>query len=142
MNLSNEERNRLGISSKHPLPHDDSDDLAPATKIFLEHNYARKQPEDQSQEELTDQKKEPEEEPDLKQKLRQKIKNLQQKLRRSKKKLENMASLISYLQEKFVISSEQAGILHATFDNLQFSLFKNTKNNVTVHHQQEDTMIK
>ena len=131
MNLSNEERNRLGISRKHPLPRDDSDDLAPATKIFLEHNYARKQPEDQSQEELTDQEEEPEEEPDLKQRLRQKIKNLQQKLRRSKKKLENMASLISHLQEKFVISSEQAGILHAAFDNLQFSLFKNTKNNVT-----------
>ena len=105
--------------------------MAPATKIFLEHNYARKQPEDQSQEELTDQEEEPEEEPDLKQKLRQKIKNLQQKLRRSKKKLENMASLNSHLQEKFVISSEQAGILHAAFDNLQFSLFKNTKNNVT-----------
>ena len=114
MNLSNEERNRLGISRKHPLPRDDSDNLAPATKIFLEHNYARKQPEDQSQKELTNQEEEPEEEPDLKQKLRQKIENLQQKLRRSKKKLENMASLISHLQEKFVISSEQAGILHAS----------------------------
>ena len=42
-----------------------------------------------------------------------------------------MANLISHLQEKLVISSEQAGILHAAFDNLQFFLFQNTKNNVT-----------
>ena len=137
MRLSNEERNRLGIPRKHPLPPDDPDDISPAKRIFLEHNYARKQPEDEWQEESTDEEEKPEEKPDLQQKLRQKIKNLQRraklKLRRSKKKLEGiyMANLISHLQEKLVISSEQAGILHAAFDNLQFSLFQNTKNNVT-----------
>ena len=88
MRLSNEEKNRLGIPRKHPLPPDDPDDMSPAKKIFIEHNYARKQPEDESQEESTDEEEKPEEKPDLQQKLRQKIKNLQQKLRRSKKKLE------------------------------------------------------
>ena len=41
-----------------------------------------------------------------------------------------MSNLISHLQKKLVISSEQAGILHAAFENLQLSLFKNTKTNV------------
>ena len=82
MRLLNEERNRLGIPRKHPLPPDDPDDMSPAKKIFLEHNYARKQHEDESQEESTDEEEKPEKKPDLQQKLRQKIKNLQQKLRR------------------------------------------------------------
>lgn len=124
MHLSNEVRNRLGIQRKHPLPPDDSDEVSPAKKILVEHNYAKKQPEDVTQEnvtqeDLTEEEQIPEEKPDLHQRLRQKIKNLQQKLRRSKKELENMANLISHLQEKFVISSEQAGILHAAFGNLQ-----------------------
>lgn len=33
MHLSNEERNRLGIRRKHPLPPDDPDDMSPAKKI-------------------------------------------------------------------------------------------------------------
>ncbi len=41
-----------------------------------------------------------------------------------------MINLISHLQKKLVISSEQAGMLHAAFENLQLSLFKNTKTNV------------
>ena len=71
-----------------------------------------------------------EEKPDLSQKLKKKIKNLQQQLRRSKSKLNSMSNLIFHLQEKFVISTKQAGILHAAFDNLHLSFFKNTNTNV------------
>ena len=130
MGLSNAERNRLGIPRKRNLPRESSG-MSPAAKVFLDHNYARQMTENLAEgQDLNDnEQEEAEEKPDLSQKLRQKIKNLQQKLRRSKNKLDNMGNLISHLQEKLVISSEQAGILHASFDNLQLSLFKNTKKN-------------
>ena len=131
MGLSDAQKNRLGISRKHHLPRDESDAMSPAAKIFLNHNYARKQQENtSSQDDLTVEVEE-QDKPDLEQKLKQKIKNLQQKLRRSKKKLQSMADLVSHLQQKLVISSEQAGILNAAFGSLQLSLFKATKNNAT-----------
>jgi hypothetical protein len=42
-----------------------------------------------------------------------------------------MKDLILHLQEKLVISTEQAGILHAAFDNLQLSIFQNAKDNLS-----------
>ena len=58
-----------------------------------------------------EQKAEQEQKPDLSsQKLREKIRNLQQKLRRSKSKLDSMSKLISHLQEKLVINSEQRSL--------------------------------
>ena len=132
MGLSDAQKNRLGISRKHHLPRDESDALSLAAKVFLDHNYARKQLENtSSQDDLTVEVEEQEDKPDLEQKLKQKIKNLLQKLRRSKKKLQSMADLVSHLQQKLVISSEQARILHAAFGGLQLSLFKATKNNAT-----------
>ena len=106
--------------------------MSPAAKILREHNYARCNEESQDDEDLTED--EQDEDPDrseLQQKLRQKIKGLQQQLRRSKKKLQSMKNLILHLQEKLVISTEQAGILHAAFDNLQLSLFQNAKDNLS-----------
>jgi hypothetical protein len=96
------------------------------------HLQQRSNEESQDDEDLTED--EQDEDPDrseLQQKLRQKIKGLQQQLRRSKKKLQSMKDLILHLQEKLVISTEQAGILHAAFDNLQLSLFQNAKDNLS-----------
>jgi hypothetical protein len=40
MDLSNAERNRLGIPRKRNLPRE-SGGMSPAAKVFLDHNYAR-----------------------------------------------------------------------------------------------------
>ena len=130
--LSDTERRRLGLPRKRSLSPDESDSMSPAAKILREHNYARCNEGPQDDENLTED--EQGEEPDrseLQQKLRQKIKGLQQQLRRSKKKLQSMKDLILHLQEKLVISTEQAGILHAAFDNLQLSIFQNAKDNLS-----------
>ncbi len=42
-----------------------------------------------------------------------------------------MENLISHLQEKLVINIQQAGKVHAAFDNLQLSLFQNAKDNLS-----------
>jgi 2C-methyl-D-erythritol 2,4-cyclodiphosphate synthase len=51
--------------------------------------------------------------------LKNKVKNLQQQLRRSKKKIG-------------IIKSEIADRLHTSFDTLQLSIFHNAKNNTTI----------
>ena len=60
------------------------------------------------------------------------MKNLQQQLRRSKKKIGNMADLINNLQGDLITKSEIANRLHSSFDTLQLSIFHNAKNNTTV----------
>lgn len=42
-----------------------------------------------------------------------------------------MESIITHLHKKLIISTEQAGILHAAFDNLQLSVFQDAKENLT-----------
>ena len=64
-------------------------------------------------------------------KLKSKIRNLQQQLRRSKKKMTNMADIINDLQQNLIIKNEVADELHTTFDKLQLSIFYNTKNNTS-----------
>ena len=62
-------------------------------------------------------------------KLKRKIKNLQQQLRRSKKRMATMGDIISNLKENLMVKSEIADRLYASFDKLQLSIFHNTKNN-------------
>ncbi|CAB4025793.1 THAP domain-containing 9, partial [Paramuricea clavata] len=42
-----------------------------------------------------------------------------------------MKDLILHLQEKLVIITERAGIVHAAFENLQLSFFQNAKDNLS-----------
>lgn len=64
-----------------------------------------------------------------KKQLKHKIKNLQQQLRRCKKKIGNMAELIDKLQEDLIIKSNLADKLHASFDKIQLSIFQNVQKN-------------
>ncbi|CAB4022717.1 DNA transposase THAP9-like [Paramuricea clavata] len=64
-----------------------------------------------------------------KKQLKHKIKNLQQQLRRCKKKIGNMAELIDKLQEELIIKSDVADKLHASFDKIQLSIFQNVQKN-------------
>ena len=70
------------------------------------------------------------ERPDLKIKLKRKIKSLQQQLRRTKAKQQTMSDIINELQQKLVMSSEDAEMMHCQFDAIQLSIFRDTKNNV------------
>ena len=62
-------------------------------------------------------------------KLRQIIRNLQQKLRRSKQKVESMSEVIKVLQDKLVINSSEAEALHSKFDNIHLQFLHNFKDN-------------
>jgi hypothetical protein len=64
--------------------------------------------------------------------LKNKVKNLQRQLRRSKKKIGNMADIINNLQDDLVLKSEIADRLHTSFDTLLLSIFHNAKNNTTI----------
>ena len=115
--ISEEVRSRLELPRKHPLLQQE-DTMSSAAKVLCDHNYA-KENNQQTQDRSA-----------LEERLRQKIKNLQQQQRRSKTKLENMEQIITHLKENLIINTEQAEILHTTFDKLQLSLFQNTKENL------------
>ena len=71
------------------------------------------------------------EKPDLQDKLKRKIRCLQQQLRRKKAKQQTMADLIQELQQKLILRPEDAEYMHAKFDDIQLSIFRDTKNNVS-----------
>ena len=68
---------------------------------------------------------------DLEDKLKRKIKSLQQELRRTKAKQETMSDIINELQQKSILTTDDAENLHAEFDEIQLSIFRDTKNNVS-----------
>ena len=68
---------------------------------------------------------------DLKDKLKRKIKSLQQQLRRTKAKQETMNDIINELQQKSILTTDDAENMHAQFDEIQLSTFRDTKNNVS-----------
>lgn len=59
------------------------------------------------------------ERPDLQMKLKRKIKSLQQQLRRTKSKQETMHDIINELQQKLIMSPNDAEMMHCQFDTLQ-----------------------
>ena len=67
---------------------------------------------------------------DLEDKLKRKIKSLQQQLRRTKAKQETMNDIIK-LQQKSILTTDDAQNLNAEFDEIQLSIFKDAKNNVS-----------
>ena len=69
--------------------------------------------------------------PALEEKLKRKIKSLQQQLRRTKAKKQTMTDIIHELEQKLMLSSEDAENMHSKFDWLQLSLFRDTRNNVS-----------
>ena len=131
-NIPEEARSRLEIPEQRWSPKryarkrniTDEEISVPAAKILRDHNYAK--PEDKVH--LPPKKQDPE---ITNKKLKSKIRNLQQQLRRSEKKMTNMADIINDLQQNLIIKYEVADELHTTFDKLQLSIFYNTKNNTS-----------
>ena len=129
-NIPEEARSRLEIPEQSWSPkrharkrqNTDEEISMPAAKILIDHNYAKSE----NEVNVPPKKQDPE---ITNKKLKSKIRNLQQQLRRSKKKMTKMADIINNLQQNLIIKSEVADELHATFDKLQLSLFYNTKKN-------------
>ena len=63
------------------------------------------------------------ERPDLQMKLKRKIRSLQQQLRRTKSKQQTMSDIINELQQKLVMSPEDAEMMHCQFDASQLTIF-------------------
>ena len=105
--------------------------MSSAAKVFCDHNYAK--PANQAPHTTPSPLRvNLEQDPQItNKKLKSKIRNLQQQLRRCKKKMKNMADIINDLQENLLIETKIADNLHATFDMLQLSIFYNTKNNTS-----------
>ena len=72
------------------------------------------------------------ERPALEEKLKRKIKSLQQQLRRTKAKQQTIADIIYELEQKIIVSAKGAKNMHADFDGIQLSIFRDTKNNTTL----------
>ena len=68
---------------------------------------------------------------DLEDQLKRKIKSLQQQLRRTKAKQETMNDITNELQQKSILTTDDAENLHAEFDEIQLSIFRDTKNTVS-----------
>ena len=102
-------------------------DFEPLTSLTShDHTYCRKSK--PTGEAFVDQDTE---RPDLEEKLKRKIKSLQQQLKRTKAKQQTMADIIHELQQKLILTPEDAENMHAQFDEIQLSIFKDTKNNVS-----------
>jgi hypothetical protein len=67
---------------------------------------------------------------DLHNRLQKKIRSLQQKLRRTKKKMNTMHEVIQFLEEKLVLNSEESQALQSTLNNTQFKFLYNFKDNI------------
>ena len=52
-------------------------------------------------------------------------------MRRTKAKQQTMADIIHELEQKLIVSAQDAENMHADFDNIQLSIFRDTKNNTT-----------
>ncbi len=63
-------------------------------------------------------------------KLQQKIRTLQQKLRRTKKKMNTMHEVIQFLEEKLVLNPKESEALQSTLNNIQLKFLYNFKDNI------------
>ena len=52
-------------------------------------------------------------------------------MRRTKAKQQTMADIIHELEQKLIVSAQDAENMHADFDNIQLFIFRDTKNNTT-----------
>ena len=99
--------------------------MSPEEKISHDHNYCL------NSSTIDESIHQNVERPDLQMKLKRKIRSLQQQLRRTKSKQQTMSDIINELQQKLVVSPEDAEMMHCKFDAIQLSIFRDTKNNVT-----------
>ncbi len=99
--------------------------LSAAEKVAHDHTYCRNT---STIDEGLDQSTE---RPELQNKLKRRIKSLQQQLRRTKARQQTMSDVIHELQQKQIVSPEDAEMMHAKFDEIQLSIFRDTKNNVS-----------
>ena len=100
----------------------DPQQMTTAEKVGHDHTYCKKS---EPGEDTCTQRS------DLEDKLKRKIKSLQQQLRRTKAKQETMNDIINELQQKSILTTDDAENMHAQFDEIQLSIFRDTKNNVS-----------
>ncbi|CAB4006611.1 THAP domain-containing 9 [Paramuricea clavata] len=100
----------------------DCQPLTSVDKVNLDHAYCKKS--EPAEDQNTGR-------PVLEDKLKRKIKSLQQQLRRTKAKQQTMADIIHELQQKFILTSDDAENMHSKLDKIQLSIFRDTKNNVS-----------
>ena len=99
--------------------------VSPAAIVLHDHTYS-KRPVDKQQQSTPDDDGEA-----LQDKLKRKIKGLQQQLRRTKAKQQTMADIIQQLEQKSILTSTDADVIREKFDEIQLSIFRDTKNNVS-----------
>lgn len=115
--------NEYGISKTSRRKLENHCDLQPLTsmsseeKVSHDHNYCM------SSTMIDESIHQNVERPDLQMKLKRKIRSLQQQLRRTKAKQQTMSDIINELQQKLVMSPEDAELMHCQFDALQLSIF-------------------
>ena len=98
--------------------------LSPADIVSHDHNYCK------CSDTIYDSFDQHPERPALQEKLKRKVKSLQQQLRRTKAKQLTMADIIHELEQKLIVSPQDAQNMHADFDCMQLSIFTDTKNNI------------
>jgi hypothetical protein len=99
--------------------------LSPSDKVSHDHTYCK------HSDSINDGIHQDDERPALEEKLKRKIKSLQQQLRRTKAKQQTMADVIHEMEQKLIVTPEDAEYMHAEFDGIQLSIFRDVKNNVS-----------
>ena len=99
--------------------------LSPSDKVSHDHTYCK------HSDPINDGIHQDDERPALEEKLKRKIKSLQQQLRRTKAKQQTMADVIHEMEQKLIVTPEDAEYMHAEFDGIQLSIFRDVKNNVS-----------
>ena len=88
----------------------DAQQMTTADKVSHDHRYCKQpQPEEDTFTERSD----------LADKLKRKIESLRQQLRRTKSKQETMNDIINELQQKSILTTDDAKNLHVEFDEIQ-----------------------
>jgi hypothetical protein len=96
--------------------------LSPSDKVSHDHTYCK------HSDSINDGIHQDDERPALEEKLKRKIKSLQQQLRRTKAKQQTMADVIHEMEQKLIVTPEDAEYMHAEFDGIQLSIFRDVKN--------------
>ena len=99
--------------------------LSPSDKVSHDHTYCK------HSDPINDGIHQDDERPTLEEKLKRKIKSLQQQLRRTKAKQQTMADVIHEMEQKLIVTPEDAEYMHAEFDGIQLSIFRDVKINVS-----------
>ena len=105
--------------------HSEVDRILTTVNVLHDQCYAERQTEEGQEESIGDDREV------LQEKYKRKIKSLQQQLRRTKSKQQTMVDIIKELQQKLILTPTDADVLHAKFDEIQLSIFRDTQNNIS-----------